>query len=93
MADCVHQDFEAAVKVARLSDGDGGPVTGFSAEVSILCVKCRIPFRFLGLAAGNHYAEPRVNVDGTELRAPIEPATHQVFQPRASYTTPPRGKH
>ncbi len=45
MSDCVHQDFEAGVKVARLSDGEGGPITGFSADVTILCMQCRIPFR------------------------------------------------
>jgi hypothetical protein len=32
-----------------------------------------LSFGFVGLSAGSHYAEPRVSMDGTELRAPIKP--------------------
>ena len=38
-------------------------------------------------------SEPRVSFDGTEMRAPIEPAEHQVFAAAASYTMPPRASH
>jgi hypothetical protein len=76
------------VNVGRLTKGDGGPVTGYCADVVINCAECGLPFRFVGLAAGNHFAEPRVSIDGTELRAPIEPAEHQIFQASASYSFP-----
>ncbi len=74
MSACEHMNFVADVKVARLSDQDGGPITAYSSEIRIRCAECGLPFRFLGLPAGSHYAEPRVSVDATELRAPLEPA-------------------
>jgi len=90
---CQHLNFEAMCNVGRLTDTDDGPVTGFTIGVQVKCRECGLPFRFIGLAAGNHYAEPRVSIDGTKLRAPIEPATHAKFLPMASYTLPPRGRH
>lgn len=71
---CAHMNFKAKVDVGRLTDTDDGPVTGYTADVTIACADCGLPFRFLGLAAGSHFAEPRVSVDATELRAPLEPA-------------------
>ena len=90
---CEHRDFKAHVSVGRLTKTDGGPVTGYTADVKITCAECGLPFRFLGIPAGSHYAEPRVSIDGTELRAPLEPAEHEKFQAQASYTTPPRATH
>jgi hypothetical protein len=90
---CKHEQFAADVRVGRLTDGDDGPVTGYCAEVRVKCTQCDLPFRFIGLPAGNHYAEPRVSIDGTELRAPLEPAAHEKFQAFASYVLPPQGKH
>lgn len=92
MTACAHLNFAANVKVGRLTNGDDGPVTGYTADVTVKCAECGLPFRFIGLGAGNHFAEPRVSIDGTELRAPIEPATHEKFQPRAAYTLPPRAR-
>lgn len=71
---CPHMNFKADVRVGRLTDTEGGRVTGYAADVRVRCVDCDLPFRFRGLAAGSHYAEPRVSIDGTELRAPLEPA-------------------
>lgn len=90
---CEHKNFRANVSVGRLTQTDDGPVTGYCADVTVSCAECGLPFRFIGLAAGNHHSEPRVSVDGVELRAPIEPATHAKFAPTASYTFPskPRG--
>lgn len=90
---CQHYNFAAKVQVGRLTHGDDGPVTGYSADVTVKCADCGLPFRFIGLAAGNHFAEPRVSVDGQELRAPIEPATHEKFAPAAAYTFPSRKGH
>jgi hypothetical protein len=66
---CEHPDFEAEVDVNRLAD-----VGAFAADVRICCVACREPFVFIGsLETGLSSREPRVNVDGTELRIPIQP--------------------
>lgn len=89
---CGHEIFKAAVSVARLRAESDGPVTGYTADVTVNCAACGLPFRFIGLAAGNHHSEPRVSMDGTELRAPIEPATHERFAPAATYTMPPRAR-
>ncbi len=71
---CEHRSFKSVVGVHRLMDVEDGPITGYTAEIHIHCSECGLAFRFRGLAAGSHYAEPRVSVDATELRAPIEPA-------------------
>ena len=89
---CEHMNFDASVGVGRLSHDEGGPITGYTADIKVRCRDCGLPFRFIGIAAGNHFAEPRVSVDGTELRAPLEPATHDKFAPMASYMMPPRAR-
>jgi len=71
---CEHHNFAGKVSVYRLTRGDDGPVTGYTADVTIRCADCNLPFRFLGMQAGSHPSEPRVSVDGQELRAPLEPA-------------------
>lgn len=92
MSGCVHMNFDAMCSVGRLSEDEGGPITGYTIGVQVKCRECGLPFRFIGLEAGSHFAEPRVSADGTELRAPIEPATHERFAPRASYVLPPRSR-
>jgi len=72
--DCQHMRFDAYTRVVRLSDTEEGPITGYTADITIKCRDCHLPFRFRGMAAGSHYAEPRVSADGTKLRAPLEPA-------------------
>lgn len=71
---CEHLGFRVSAEVNRLSEKDGGPVTGYSCDIVVTCVQCSLPFRWLGLKAGSHFAEPRVSVDAITLRAPIEPA-------------------
>lgn len=72
--ECEHASFRSVARVGRLTDVDGGRVTGYTVDIKITCVDCGLPFRFMGLAAGSHFAEPRVSADALELRAPIEPA-------------------
>lgn len=88
--DCPHLNFRAEVNVGRLSDGDAGPITGYVADIQVKCSDCDLKFRFIGIPAGAHFAEPRVSIDGLELRAPLEPATHVKFQASASYKMPPK---
>lgn len=92
VADCQHEAFSCSAKVGRLSHDEGGPVTGYVADITVNCAQCGLPFRFIGMAAGNHHSEPRVSVDGTELRAPIEPAVHDKFASVLSYTPAPRAR-
>ena len=87
---CAHEEFRASVNVGRLTRTEGGPVTGYTTDIRVTCAQCELPFRFVGVAASNHHSEPRVSVDGLELRAPIESATHEKFAPMASYVMPPR---
>lgn len=87
---CEHFNFKCSAAIGRLSKVEGGPITGYCADVRVNCAECGLPFRFIGIAAGNNPFEPRVSIDGTELRAPLEPALHEKFAPMASYTMPPR---
>jgi hypothetical protein len=89
---CEHQAFQCNAAVGRLSELPGGPITSYTVEITVHCTECGLPFRFIGLPAGNHYAEPRVSMDGTQLRAPLEPAEHQKFQLQASYAFPSKVK-
>lgn len=70
---CEHQEFEAHVAVSRLEDVPGGKITGYVADVTIRCLKCKQPFQFLGLPGGSHPTRPTCSVDGTEARLPITP--------------------
>lgn len=60
-AACRHEQFAAAVAVNRFED------TGrFSAEIRVVCVQCREPFRAIGVQPGIAWDHPTCNIDGLE---------------------------
>lgn len=63
---CPHENFHAQVNVTRISDSGR-----FMADITIKCVACGEPFRFLGLPAGMDPNGAAVSVDGTEMRVAI----------------------
>lgn len=65
---CEHHEFSAQVNVARIEDKGG-----FYADVTINCIECGTPFRFLGVKGGLSPNEPRCDPFALELRAPIMP--------------------
>ena len=65
---CPHENFQATVTVNRLED-----TGGFAADITIVCIACQIPFRFLGLPGGLDLAGATTSVDGTEARLAICP--------------------
>ncbi len=71
---CTHENFVAKVDVHRLSKKELGPITGYTADVTVKCAVCDLPFRFLGVRAGISFKEPSVSADALELRTPLEPA-------------------
>ena len=71
---CAHEQFKSMVRVGRLSEVEGGPITGYTADVHIECAECGLPFRFIGKKFGSSAFEPMLSADGLELRAPLEPA-------------------
>ncbi len=73
MSECEHKDFEALVTINRLEDA-----TRFVADVRIICLECKRPFRFLGLPAGIHPELPSVSIDATEARLPIAPLRDEI---------------
>lgn len=81
--DCIHENFSAQVNVQRFLD------TGkFLAEITVTCVACKVAMRFIGPPAGLGWESPHVSIDGTELRAPIEPAIETKLATSASFTMP-----
>lgn len=72
---CPHEDFDVFAEVGRITDGEGGPVTAYSASLRVSCQQCGEPFRWVGMQAGLRADRPMVSVDETELRAPIRPAS------------------
>lgn len=72
---CKHQTFKADCKVFRRTDGDDGPVIGYSMDVTVKCVDCGEVFEFIGPPAGASFKFPTVSADLCTLRIPIQPAT------------------
>jgi hypothetical protein len=72
---CPHEDFNAFVDVNRLTATDGGPVTGYAADIRVSCAQCDEPFRWVGVQAGLSQGRPMCSPDETELRAPLRPAS------------------
>lgn len=70
---CEHMNFAVKVGVARLAHTEGGPVTGFMAEITVQCAECGKPFQFLGLQPGVDTQGARVSIDGLEARIAILP--------------------
>ena len=68
---CSHEEFKADVCVIRLDDGK------FSADITIECASCGVPFQFLGVPPGVDLSGATVSIDGLELQAAIAPqGTH-----------------
>ena len=73
---CDHINFEALVIVNRIQRSDDDPtVVGYNADITVACAGCGEPFRWTGVAAGMSPGRPMCSVDGTELRAPLRPAS------------------
>lgn len=72
MSACSHNAFHTHARVARMTDGDRGPVVGFMLETSVHCRECGQRFVFSG-QIGSSFKEPCVSFDGITLRAPIAP--------------------
>lgn len=70
---CQHVNFKVNAKVTRLTDTDGGPVTGFTTDITVNCMDCNMPFQWVGPDQGSSPNRPMVSFDRTELRAPIIP--------------------
>jgi len=71
--ECQHMDFDAAVSVARITKGEGGPVESYMAHIRIECQKCHRPFQFIGLPLGLHMRGATMSADGQEARLAIAP--------------------
>jgi hypothetical protein len=71
--ECSHESFLSNCNVYRLTEGEGGRVSRFSAELTIECVQCCCQFQFIGVPMGSAPDYPTRNFDRTELRIPIEP--------------------
>ncbi len=82
---CNHEIFESVVSVTRLTDHENSVVVnGFCADIKIRCRQCEQDFEFVGVSGGSSPFEPRVSIDSTELRIPINPSTGQlIFEPNS----------
>lgn len=72
--ECEHENFRANVAVGRLSASDtDDTIIAYSADVTIECAGCGLPFEFIGLPMGLMHTEPTCSVDALEARMPIKP--------------------
>jgi hypothetical protein len=65
---CEHENFIANVTVNRILD-----IKRFTADVTVKCADCGLPFEFIGPECGFSYEGPTVNPSAQELRIPIRP--------------------
>ncbi len=72
---CEHLKFKALTQVGRITETEGGPVYRYTADITIKCADCGLPFEFIGVPAGESPDGPRTSIDFTELRIPIRPET------------------
>lgn len=72
---CPHEDFNANVGVHRLTSVEDGPVTGYSADITVWCADCGEKFRWIGVRAGLSPGRPMCSIDEFTLAAPIRPAS------------------
>lgn len=79
---CTHEYFEVSASVARLTDVDNGPIKNYLVEITVKCRDCSVDFSFVGLPGGVNTDHPCVNIDGTELRAPIVPVERLLSTPK-----------
>ena len=77
---CDHSTFKASVSVTRLTSEEGGPVIGYTADLTIRCVLCEQLFQFEGMERGVSRAGPRCSFDGTEARLPLTPFDEASFR-------------
>jgi hypothetical protein len=68
--DCPHEEFDGDMKFTRLREGDGTQID-YTVDITAKCKQCGKSVYWIGLANGYSPAEPRVNADGTEMRAPF----------------------
>lgn len=74
---CEHENFHTEVGVHRLTNcrmPTGGPIIGYTADISIACVDCGERFRWIGLPLGVSGQWPTVSIDGHTMHAPLRPA-------------------
>jgi hypothetical protein len=78
MTDCQHENFDATVEVARLTNKEG-IVHAYSADIKVVCHDCKLPFEFPGFAHGISSHEARVSIDGQTMCVPLKPKGQEAF--------------
>ncbi len=71
---CEHKNFEAVVEVNRIAP-EGGSLEGLMADVKVWCSDCDEKFWWTGCPPGLSFTSPTVSIDGTQLHAPLRPAS------------------
>lgn len=75
---CPHDGFETYAEINRLSDAEGGPVTGYSAGIKIRCAGCGTPLVARGGVRGVSPDQPTISFLGDEFRVPVELASEVI---------------
>lgn len=76
---CQHENFSTEARIGRITDGDGGPVVRYTADIKIQCSDCALPFQFFGLPVGvDLEGDACVSLDGTEARLCLGPQGEQL---------------
>lgn len=69
---CKHENFESEVKVARISQEEGGKIIDFMVEIKVRCSNCKEFLEFKGIEGGLNFSYPTVSADNQEARLPAK---------------------
>ena len=75
---CPHERFKCDCGVQRITTVKDGPVTHYSAEISLHCTDCGVKFEFVGLPLGSSPYRPTGSMDGLIAYLPMMPEGQKV---------------
>lgn len=86
---CGHHNFRVNADVFRLFDTKDEnmadpPIKAYTMDLRVSCAECNLPFEFIGIPYGIAPHEPRIGVDGLEMRAPIVPSDKKTVNKNAN---------
>lgn len=86
--ECPHEGVGVNVTFSRVEPDDMNRPRFMFIEVKADCLDCEQPLRFVGVEAGGHFEEPRVDATGTAISLPVKAGANLTPLP-VKYVVPP----
>jgi hypothetical protein len=86
--ECPHEGVGVNFTFNRIEPDDMNRPRFMFLEVAATCLDCGQPLRFVGVEAGGHFSEPRVDATGTAISLPVVPGASLTPLPM-TFVVPP----